>query len=157
MAGRSFVATIDNVSIGTAVQDIFSIKSAAGIGLVLEAIHLDSTNTAIAALRMRLRRATATVTQGSGGTNQTPGAIHSKDQGNHAATYHINDTTQATTTGAFYNIGMFNWDTVGPFDYIPTQDDTKPDCLASEALILDLPATITATTVSGYMIIREVP
>jgi hypothetical protein len=157
MAGRCYKSVIDNVSIGTAVQDIFSIKSAAGIGLVLEAIHLDSTNTSAASLRMRLKRGTATVTQGSGGTNQTPAAVSSKDQGTHAATYHINDTTQATTSGSFYNLAMFNWDTVGPFDYIPAQDDTKPDCLASECLILDLPATITATTVSGFIIIREVP
>src|ERR1700758_2481812 len=101
MAGRCYKTVIDNVSIGTAVQDIFSVKASAGVGLVLEAIHFDSTNTSAAALRMRLKRATATVTQGSGGTNQTPAAVHSKDQGTHVATYHINDTTQATTTGAF--------------------------------------------------------
>ena len=151
-----FKVSIDNVAIGTDVQDIFSLKAGTGTGIILHWIHLDSTNTATAALRLRLKRATATVTQGSGGTNQTPVAASSYDQGVNTATTHINDTTQATTSGAFYNLALFNWDTVLPFDYLPAPED-RDDCKPSEAIILDLPATITATTVSGFVVYEETP
>lgn len=145
-----FVVPIENVSIGTAVQDIFALKSGAASPIEIHQIHLDAVATSAANLRMRLRTATATVTLGSGGSAVTP--IKMDDaQPAAAATSHINDTSQASTSGAFTTMMGFNWDVVLPFDYLPAPED-RPKCKAGgEGFVLDLPATITATTVSGYI------
>jgi len=153
---RTYITPIENVSIGTAVQDIFSLLAGSANGVRIHWIHLESTNTSAAALRMRLKRGTATVSQGSGGTNVTPAPVDYNDTLAAAAVSHINDTSQATTTGAFTTLAGFQWDTVLPFDFLPAPED-RPACKASQALILDLPATITAATVSGFIVWDESP
>src|ERR1700730_12043224 len=107
MAGRIYYVPIDNVAIGTAVQDIFALKCGAG-SFNLHWIHLESTNTAAAALRMRLKRGTATVTLGSGGSVPTPAAASVRNTTAADTVAHINDTTQATTSGAFTTMAPFN-------------------------------------------------
>lgn len=153
--GRIYYVPIDNVAIGTAVQDIFAFKCGAG-GLILHWIHLESTNIAAAALRMRIKRGTATVTIGSGGTNITAVAASANNSVAAAMTAHINDTTQATTSGAFTTMAPFNWDTVLPFDYLPAPED-RIDCILNQGIILDLPATIVAVTISGFAVLEEIP
>ncbi len=153
--GRIYYVPIENVAIGTAVQDIFSFKCTAG-GLILHWIHLDSTNVAAAALRMRLRRGTATVTLGSAGTAPTPSAASANNSVAAATTAHINDTSQATTSGAFTTIIGFNWDTVMPFDYLPPPEN-RIDCILNQGLVLDLATTIVAVTISGFAVFEEVP
>lgn len=147
-----YVVNFDNVSIGTAVQDLFAVKAGASASVVLHWIHLDSTNTAAAAMRLRLRRATATVTLGTG-TSYTPNALDERDAAC-TATAKTNVTTQSTTSGSFVDIGFFQWDTVLPFDYLPTPED-RPRCKASGGIVLDLPATITAATCSGFLVFEE--
>jgi hypothetical protein len=71
-------------------------------------------------------------------------------------TAHINDTTQATTTGAFTTLAGFQWDLALPFDYLPAPED-RETISYSQILILDLPATITAVTVSGFIKFRLWP
>lgn len=152
--GRIYYVPIENVAIGTAVQDIFALKCGAG-GLILHWVHLESTNTAAAALRMRLKRGTATVTLGSGGSLITPIAA-SFNAAAAGGTSHINDTTQATTSGAFTTIAAFNWDLVLPFDYLPAPED-RIDCILNQGLVLDLATTIVAATISGFAVFEEVP
>jgi len=152
--GRIYKIPMDAASVGTAVQDIFAIKCGAG-GLILHHIHLDSSNTAAAPMRLRLKRATATITLGSGGSSVTPVTANFNDAAA-AATAHINDTTQATTSGAFTTLVGFNWDTVLPFDYLPPPEN-RDSIILNQGLVLDLPATIAAATVSGYLVLEEVP
>lgn len=151
-----FTYPIENVSIGTAVQDIFSIKSGTGSPVEIHHIHLESTNSAAAALRMRLRRCSA-ITLGSGGTAASLSASYGTDDAGPApaATLHINDTSQATG-GTFTTLEGFNWDTVLPFDYLPAPEDREKCKAGGEGFVLDLPATITATTVSGFFKWSEV-
>lgn len=156
MGDRTYIVPIDAVSVGTAVQDIFSLLAGSSNGIELHHIHMDSSNTSAAPMRLRLKRGTATVTIGSGGTNKTPAPLDINDTLAAGSTAHINDTSQATTTGAFTTLAGFNWDTVLPFDYLPAPED-RPRCTVSQALILDLPATITAATVSGYIVWKEIP
>ncbi len=157
MGQRVYVTPIDNVSIGTAVQDIFSLLAGSANGIELHQIHLDAVSAAAGQIRMRLKRGTATVTQGSGGTNVTPAAVDHGDTKAAGTTSHINDTTQATTSGAFTTLAGFQWDMVLPFDHLPAPED-RETCLVSEALILDLPAAIAgATTISGFIKWRELP
>lgn len=156
MGQRIYTTTIENVAIGTAVQDIFSLLTGAGVGIELHQIHLEASVSAEAALRMRLKRGTATVTQGSGGTNQTPAPVDVSDAAASGVTAHINDTTQATTTGAFTTLAGFQWDVALPFDHLPAPED-RETCGVSQILILDLPAVITSTTISGYIKYRIWP
>lgn len=155
MSAIVYTVPIENVAIGTAVQDIFSLLAGSAGGIEIHHIHLESTNTAAASLRMRLKRGTATVSQGSGGTAPTPAVVRDGDAASTITTAHINDTTQATTTGAFTTLLGFNWDTVLPFDHLPAPED-RESCSATHCLILDLPATITAVTVSGYIKFAEI-
>lgn len=154
--GRKYRVPIDNVTIGTAVQDIFAVKCGAGVAVVLHAIHLDSVNTVAVPCRMRLKRGASTVTLGSGGSVVTP--VTGPNDSAAASTAHINDTAQATTSGGFTTVAGFNWDTVLPFDFLPTPEQREiATCIVDQGLIFDLPATITAVTVSGYMDFEEVP
>jgi hypothetical protein len=160
MPRRIYAGGFDNVSIGTAVQDIFSVKSGASNGIKLHHIHLEAASVTTAAqIRMRLKRGTATVTQGSGGSAPTPGAVDVNDSLAAGSVLHCNDTTQATTSGNFTGLVIyFQWNVLLPFDYMPGPEDEDRDrCTVSQALILDLPAVITATTVSGFIKWEEYP
>ncbi len=156
MGQRIYVVPIENVTIGTAVQDIFSLLAGASNGIELHHIHLEANVSAEAALRLRLKRGTATVTQGSGGSNVTPAPVDANDAASSGVTAHINDTTQATTTGAFTTLAGFFWDLALPFDHLPAPEDREVIGVSS-SLILDLPATITSTTISGYVKYRQLP
>jgi hypothetical protein len=110
---------------------------------------------------LRLKRGLPTNTAGSGGTAPTKNAVDSGDTKAAQATLRANDTTQATTTGngsVFVMLLYDNWNVLLPFDYMPgPEDEDREGILVSEALCLDLPATIVATVVSGYIKWAEVP
>lgn len=160
MPRRIYAGGFDNVAIGTAVQDIFSLKAGAAKGIKIHHIHLEAASiTTAAQMRMRLKRGTATVTQGSGGSAPTPGAVDPGDTLAASAVLHCNDTTQATTSGNFTGYVLyFQWNVLLPFDYMPGPEDEDRDRAdVAQALILDLPAVITATTVSGFIKFEEYP
>lgn len=159
MGRRIYVAPFDNVAIGTAVQDIFSLLAGTTKGIQLHHIHLEASGVTTAAqIRLRLKRGTATVTQGSGGTVPTPAIVDAGDTLASTTVAHVNDTSQATTTGAFTSLAFFQWNVLLPFDYMPgPEDEDREVALVSQALILDLPAVITATTMSGFIKWREMP
>jgi hypothetical protein len=159
MGRRIYVASFDNVAVGTAVQDIFSLLAGSAKGIQLHHIHLEAAGVTTAAqIRLRLKRGTATITNGSGGTNVTPVIVDAGDTLAATATAHVNDTTQATTNGAFSTLAMFQWNVLLPFDYMPgPEDEDREVALVSQALILDLPAGITQTTISGFIKWRELP
>lgn len=156
MGQRVYTVPIENLTIGTAVQDIFSLVTGASNGVELHHIHLEANVGAEAALRMRLKRGTATVTQGSGGSVVTPVPVDANDGASSGVTAHIGDTTQATTTGAFTNLAGFQWDVALPFDHFPAPEDRETSTV-SQTLILDLPAVVTSTTISGYLKYRQLP
>jgi len=152
--GRIYKVPMAAVSVGTARQDLFSVKCGAG-GLILHAIHMGCSNTAAAPLRLGLKRATATITLGSVGTAVTPITCNFNDAAA-AATSHVNDTTQSTTTGAFTTIWEDTWDTVLPWDYMPPPEH-RESIILNQGLVLEFPAVVTAATVNGWMTFEEVP
>jgi hypothetical protein len=158
MGQRVYSVPIDNVSIGTAVQDIFSLLASASNGIEIHHIHLAAAGvTSPAEVRLRLKRGTATVTQGSGGSAPTPAITDVGDTKAAQSTAHINDTTQATTSGAFTTLLADQWNVLLPFDYLPAPEDREV-CTVSQALILDLPAVLAAAyTISGFIKFRELP
>lgn len=156
MGRRIYVAGFDTVSVGTAVQDIFSLLAGSAKGIQLHHIHLEAAGVTTAAqIRMRLKRGTG-VTNGSGGTNVTPLIVDAGDTLAATATAHVNDTTQQT--GTFQTLALFQWNVLLPFDYMPgPEDEDREVALVSSSLVLDLPAVITATTLSGFIKWRELP
>lgn len=160
MGRRVYSAGFDNVTVGTAVQDIFSLLASSAKGIILHHIHLEAAGiTTAAQLRMRLKRGTATVTQGTGGSAPTPGAVQSGDTLAATAILHCNDTSQATTSGNFTGlVEYFQWNVLLPWDYMPgPEEEDREGTIVSQALILDLPATITQTVMSGFIKWAEVP
>jgi len=155
MGDRVYTCPIASVSIGTAVQDIFAIIPGATKAIILHHIHLDANVSAEAALRLRLKRMTATASAGSNGTAGAPKPVDPADAAA-TAVVRLNDTTQATTSGSTEYLGEFYWDVALPFDHLPAPED-RERCVINGAIILDLPATITATTIAGYVKYSEIP
>jgi hypothetical protein len=160
MGRRIYKAGFDNTSIGTAVEDIWSLFAGASNGLQLHWIQATAAAVTTAAqIRLRLKRGTATITQGSGGSTPTANLVDDGDTKASGSTLHANDTSQATTTGNFTGfLEYFQWNVLLPFDYMPgPEDEDRPACAVSQGFFLDLPAVITATTVSSNMAWREYP
>jgi hypothetical protein len=160
MGRRVYKSAVDSNSIGTAVQDIWLLFAGASNGIQLHWMQCTAASVTTAAqLRLRLKRGTATVTAGSGGSTPAVNLVDSGDTKASGSTVHANDTTQATTSGNFTGlVEYFQWNVLLPFDYMPgPEDEDRPACLVSQALILDLPAVITATTVSQNASWREYP
>lgn len=160
MGRRIYESGFDSVTIGTAVQDIWSILSGASNGIQLHWIQLTAAGVTTAAqVRLRLKRGTATVTIGSGGTTPAKNLVDDGDTKASGSTLHANDTTQATTSGNFTGlVKYFQWNVLLPFDYMPgPEDEDRPSCSVAEALLLDLPAVITAYSVSSFITWRESP
>lgn len=160
MGRRIYKCGFDTVSIGTAVQDIWLIFASASNGVQLHWFQLSAASVTTAAeIRLRLKRGTATVTAGSGGSTPAVNLVDSGDTKAGQSTVHANDTSQATTSGNFTGfVEYFQWNVLLPWDYMPgPEDEDRPACLVSQAFILDLPATITATSVSGNAAFREYP
>jgi len=160
MGRRIYSAGIDTVSIGTAVQDIWTLFNGASNGSQLHWIQATAASVTTAAqIRLRLKRGTATVTIGSGGSIPTKNFVDDGDAKASGATLHANDTTQATTSGNFTGfLEYFQWNVLLPFDYMPgPEDEDRPADSVSEAFILDLPAVIVATSISSFLRWREYP
>jgi hypothetical protein len=160
MGRRIYKSGIDNVAIGTAVQDIWNLFAGSSNGIQLHWLQATAASVTTAAqIRLRLKRGTATVTNGSGGSTPAKNLVDDGDSKASGSTVHANDTTQATTSGNFTGfVEYFQWNVLLPFDYMPgPEDEDRPTCSVSEALILDLPAVITATTISSNVAWREYP
>lgn len=115
---RVYSVNFKNVTV-TAAQDLVSLKGGAGkMNRLFRAWLFFNTNTLPTAqgFRLNLKFATATITLGSGGAAATPRPM---DAGDAAATTtaRTNDTSQATTSGAFTDrvplgghlYGGWNW------------------------------------------------
>lgn len=103
----------------SAVQDLVSVKGSSGKVCRLNRAWLyinDNTLPAAQALRLNIKYGSATVTLGSGGTAPTPRPL---DPGMPAASFtcRVNDTTQATTSGAFVDILPCGGHIYGNFTY----------------------------------------
>jgi hypothetical protein len=160
MGRRVYKAAVDSVAIGTAVQDIWLLFAGASNGIQLHWLNCTAASVTTAAqLRLRLKRGTATVTAGSGGSTPAANFVDDGDTKASGSTIHANDTTQATTSGNFTGfVEYFQWNVLLPFDYMPgPEDEDRTACIVSQALILDLPAVITATTISQNATWREYP
>lgn len=159
MAERIYSTIIDNVTVA-AVQDIFSIKAGTANGVEIHQIQLGAGGvTSAAEIRLILNRLPATVTVGTGGTAPTIGVTNSGDTKTATAAVRANDvTTQAGTSGTAVTLLAWQWNVLGPFDYLPAPED-RETIGAGEALVLRIPAgaTFASTAVSGFIKWAELP
>lgn len=69
MGKRVYLSNINAQSIGTPVQDIWSLLAGSAIGIYIHRIKASNSGvTTVTQINVRLKRGTATVTQGSGGS-----------------------------------------------------------------------------------------
>jgi hypothetical protein len=156
MTGRIYTARFENVPIA-AVQDVFMLKAGAANPLTLQYITISAGGVSGAAeIRFNLKRLPATVTNGSGGTAPTISPMDSGDTKAAAATVRANDTVQATTSGTAAFLMSWQWNVLGPFEWMPTPELTGK-IQASEALVLEIPGTPGASTTCSGTIQWEEP
>ena len=162
MGRRIYTAGFDTVALGTALMDIWSLFNGATNGAQLHWMQMTAAAVTTAAQeRLRLKRGTATVTQGTGGSTPAKNFVDDGDSKASGATLHANDvTTQATTTGNFTGfVEYFQWNVLLPFDYMPgPEDEDRPADSISEIFILDFPvAPGVGYSASSFMRWREYP
>ncbi len=157
MGQRVYKATFENVTIA-AVQDIFSLKASSANGIELHQIDLSAgAVSAPAEIRLRLKRlgGGGTITAGSGGSSLTAAIADEGDTKASVATVRANDTTQASMTGGTNaTLGVWQWNVLLPFQYLPAPED-RDRCAAGSELVLDMPGAPASTVVSGTIVWAE--
>lgn len=153
--GRRYTVTFENVTI-SAAQDLVALKGSTGKTCRVRRAWFGMTNTTLQTaqgMRLNVKYASATLTLGSGGSAPTPRPM---DPGDAAASFtcRVNDTTQATTSGAFVNLEpdgihnyggeKMNWGNDGPAFGL------------NEGVILELLSTVSGTCAfSGGVEVEE--
>lgn len=157
MGQRVYSTIFENVTI-SAIQDVLSLKAGAVNGLEVHQIDLTAGGvTAPAEIRLILKVAPATVTQGTGGTVPVISPTDSGDTKAATAVAHANDvTTQMTSTGTLKQVGAWFWNVLLPFQYLPAPEDREV-IQATEGIALVSPAAPASTLVSGTIKWRELP
>lgn len=153
---RTYFVPFENVAV-SAAQDLISCKGSAGKTCRLRRIHVGMTNTTIQTaqgLRVRCRYFPATMTQGSGGTAPTPSPA---DPGDAAASFtaHVNDTSQATTSGTAVNIPCIGAHNYGGVDFT-FAGESAPAFGTTEGVTFELLSTVSGTcNFSGFGVVEE--
>lgn len=115
---RKYTISFRAVSV-SAVQDLVSLKGSSGkicklrrATVQMSAVTLPTAQ----GMNLNVKYGSATVTLGSGGSTPTPKPL---DPGDSAASFscHANDTSQATTSGAFSDITPNGGHVFSGFDY----------------------------------------
>ncbi len=151
--GRTYTVTFRGVSV-SAVQDLIAAYSGANMAVELVGFGLSPGNTSVENIAINVKHLAATVTAGSGGNAATPAPDLPTDA---AATFtaRINDTTQATTSGAVTYALADGWNEVNGMQvWFPERG--RPEAKPSEALIIELAGSPAAgRTVSGWAKFKE--
>jgi hypothetical protein len=152
---RIYSITFKAVSVGTAVQDLFSLRAGTSAGVLIRRISLSASNvTTPLELPIRLKRLPVTVTPGSAGSAPTIQKVSSVNPWtSFIAGARCNDTTQATTSGTAQELANWNWNYLQDFLEVPPSLEERWECAASEALVVDLSAVLTASvTMTGTIV-----
>lgn len=153
---RFYALQFNNVAV-TAAQDLFAVRCGANVGITLHQFELNSeSSSAPAELRVLVKRMSATVTLGSGGSvNQTPSQLTSTDTACSITSAGLNNTSRATTSGATTNLFAWGWNVLNGLLFVPAPE-WRPTFAVSEALIIGLEtAPGSSTTMDGYIVISE--
>jgi hypothetical protein len=162
MGRRVYESSTNVVTLGTARQDIWLLLASASNGIQIHHTQFTAAGVSTATqVNLNLKRGTATVSVGSGGTTPAKNLVDDGDTKASQSTVRANDsTTQATTSGNFTGyVHYTQWNVLLPFDEMPgPEDEDRPTCSVLEALIWELPAVLTQSyTISQFIKWREVP
>ena len=154
--GRRYTVSFSGVTI-SAAQDLVALKGSSGKVCKVRRVWLamnDTTLQTAQGLKLNIKYGSATVTLGSGGTAPTPRPL---DPGDAAASFtaHVNDTTPATTSGAFVNIVPDGGHNYGRYEYGWGNDG--PVFGLNTGIIFELLSTVTGTCIfSGGAEVEEI-
>jgi anthranilate phosphoribosyltransferase len=153
---RIYSASFENVSFAAALS-AWNIKAGANTGLELYGFSITSSVTTPTVARLVLRRGTATITAGTGGTAITLaniGTLSSVDQSTSTvASVRYGDTAAMSSSGTLYPLMAWQWEMMGELLYLPPPE-ARPAILANEGVELQCAAALTAT-ISGWIQWRE--
>lgn len=140
---RVYTASFKNITI-SAAQDLISLKGSSGKVCRARRFWLQGNDTTLQTaqmLRLNIKYSSATITLGSGGASVTPNPL---DPGDSAASFtaHRNDTTQATTSGAFTDLYPSGGHNYGGFDF-----SLKNEAIfgLNEGVVFELLSTVSGT------------
>lgn len=153
---RIYEITFENVAV-SAAQDLVSLKGGAARTVKIKRMRVAATNTSIPTaqmLELRASLASATLTAGSGGTAPTPRPV---DLGDAAATFtaRANDTSKATTSGAFTIVEESGCHIYAGYDFSYPQG-REPVFGLNEGFVFELLSTVSGTVnLSGGVTVEE--
>ena len=153
LSGRLYTVSFSNVTVAAA-QDLFAIYSGVKV-LGIHSIALGAINTTVANLRLRMRYLPATVTAGSGGSTPTPRPQVVGDAAA-TATAHANDTTQASSAGA-YDLWDDVWNTINGYYSVPTIGGRPFVIGPSAAFVCSLDTAPASLVCNGTLTFEELP
>lgn len=152
--GRIYTVSFKNVTI-SAAQDLISLKGSTGKVCRARRAWLSMNDTTLQTaqgLRLNIKYASATITLGSGGSAPTPRPL---DPGDSAASFtaRANDTTPATTSGAFTDLNPDGGHNYGGFN-LSFRDG--PVFGLNEGIVFELLSTVSGTcNYSGGVEVEE--
>ena len=152
--GRVYSLSFKDVAVAAA-QDLLGVTTSASVPIAIHSVTLtQKTLTAWEAKNVLFRRVPATVTQGSGGTTPTPRPMNANDTAA-GGTYHVNDTTAATSSGTIVDIHSEEWNFLNGLYWLPPPED-RPIIRISEGFMVNLvTAPSGSMTSSGTIIFEE--
>lgn len=156
--GRVYQVPIPFVA-QTAQIDFFELSAAAEKPCDIHEIYLaNSTEVGDAQeeeLTLKLKRASGSVTSGSGGTAPTPVPVEPDDAAS-GLTAEVNNTTKlAVGSGTITDERLYAWNVRQPFHLIFTPE-TRPRIKGGEKKVLELTTTpADSITMGGYAIVEE--
>jgi hypothetical protein len=139
----------------TVAQDLVAIKCAATcVVRIIEVRLSQSASTTSTMQRVRHSKATATLTLGSGGSTPTAIKAESGDAAA-ASTFHVNDTTQATTSGtkSTWFEDVFNF--VSGYLWVPVPEESI-FLAPGEGYVFEFPAAPASGTYDGSVTFEEI-
>lgn len=156
MSTRFYTLQFNNVAV-TAAQDLFALKVGASIPIKIHQFELNSeSSTSPAELRVIIKRMTATVTMGTGGsTGLTPASIASSDTTCSITNAGTNNTSRATTSGSSTTLFAWGWNVLNGLLFVPPPE-WMPTFQVNEGCIIGLEtAPGGSTTMDGYVVFSE--
>lgn len=158
MPGRVYQVPITFVA-QTAQIDFFELTAAAEKPCVIHEIYLaNSTEVGDAQeemLTLKLKRASGSVTSGSGGSTPTPVPINPDDAAAGMSAEVNNTTKLAVGSGTITDERLYAWNVRAPFHMIFTPE-TRPKIKGGERKVLELTTTpADSITMGGYVLIEE--
>jgi hypothetical protein len=154
MARGVYSVVFAGVSV-SAVQDLFLVIADTTHKAVIHGVQIGAVSTAVQNLKLTGKRMPATLTAGSGGTTPTPQKTDPQDAAA-SFTAHVNDTSQATTSGTASTVMADMFATINGYLWFPPRED-RPKIDLSEGFVISLDTAPAASMVmSGTIWVEEI-